>query len=75
MPVMKKRAADLNAAELDALAREAWSQAAEASLAQGLPVTYGEGGEIIRLLPDGRREVVAAAGHTVPKVRIKTARG
>ncbi len=54
---MAKPITDLTAAELDALARDAWAREAEASLQQGLPVTYVEDGKVYRRWPDGRREM------------------
>lgn len=57
--VMAKRITDLTAAELDALARDAWAHEAESSLQQGLPVTYVENGKVYRRWPDGRCECIA----------------
>ncbi|MFZ1414772.1 MAG: hypothetical protein WAS73_09370 [Defluviicoccus sp.] len=59
---MAKRITDLTAEELVALARGAWAHEAEASLQQGLPVTYIENGKVYRRWPDGRRECIAAGG-------------
>lgn len=65
---MAKRITDLTAAELDALARDAWAHEAESSLQQGLPVTYVEDGKVYRRWPDGRRECLtdklSAVGET-----------
>ena len=51
---MAKRITDLTAAELDALARDAWAHEAEASLQQGLPVDYVEDAKVYQRWPNGR---------------------
>ena len=67
---MTKRAVDLTAEELDKHAREAWSREAKASLEKGLPVTFAEDGQVVRVWPDGRREIVKAiAARTKDKSR------
>lgn len=66
---MAKRITDLTAAELDALARDAWAHEAAASLRQGLPVTYVEDGKVYRRWPDGRRECVAGETAAVREAR------
>ena len=71
---MMKRAVDLTAEELDGHAREAWSREAKASLDKGLPVTFAEDGHVVRVWPDGRREIIRSmAAHTKDKTRRKRA--
>jgi hypothetical protein len=53
---MSKRVIDLTAAELDRLAGEAWSAAAQEARAKGLPVTGSCDGRRFRYHPDGRME-------------------
>ena len=53
---MKKRVIDLTADELEKLASEAWSAAAQEALDKGLPVTGSRDGRRIREYPDGRIE-------------------
>ncbi len=66
---MAKPIIDLTAAELDALARDAWAREAEASLQQGLPVTYVEDGKVYRRWPDGRRECLSSEPVAVREAR------
>jgi phasin len=49
---MSKRVVDLTAEELDGLALEAWSAAAEDALAKGLSVTGSHDGRLFRYHPD-----------------------
>jgi hypothetical protein len=58
---MKKRVIDLTAEELDRLAGEAWSKAAEEALAKGAAVVGREGDQIVKTYPDGRVEVLKQA--------------
>lgn len=67
---MAKRIADLTAAELDALACDAWAHEAESSLQQGLPVTYVEDGKVYRRWPDGRCECLATKVATADEAEI-----
>lgn len=53
---MNKRIVDLSAEELDKLAGEAWSAAAQEALTKGLPVTGSRDGRRYRYYPDGRVE-------------------
>jgi hypothetical protein len=53
---MSKRVIDLTAEELDRLAGEAWSAAAQEARAKGLPVTGSRDGRRFRYHPDGRIE-------------------
>jgi len=53
---MTKRVVDLAPEELDKLAAEAWSVAAQEALARGLPVTGSRDGRRYRYHPDGRVE-------------------
>ena len=57
---MTKRVIDLTAEELDALAREAWSAAAEAALAQKLAISGSQDGQRVRYFPNGRSEDLGA---------------
>lgn len=50
--------ADISFEDLDRIAREAGSDAAERALLAGFPVTFGSGSLVIRVWPDGRREIV-----------------
>jgi hypothetical protein len=60
---MTKRVVDLTAEELERIASEAWSAAAEQALAKGLPVTGSRKGRRYRYYPDGR---VQDLGPVVP---------
>ena len=51
-----KKVTDLSATELDALARDAWSTAAQRAAALGHPVTGSRDGRRIRYHPDGHIE-------------------
>jgi hypothetical protein len=53
---MKKRVIDLSADELESMAAAAWSAAADAAFAKGLPVTGSRDGRRVRYYPDGRME-------------------
>jgi hypothetical protein len=53
---MMKNVADLTVEELDQLAGEAWSNAANDALAKGLPITGSQGGRRFRYHPGGRIE-------------------
>jgi hypothetical protein len=53
---MTKRVIDLTADELEKLASEAWSKAAQEALDKGLPITGARDGRRIREYPDGRIE-------------------
>jgi len=53
---MTKRVIDLTAEELDRLAGEAWSAAAQEALAKGLPVTGSRDGRCFRYYADGHVE-------------------
>jgi hypothetical protein len=53
---MKRRVIDLTADELEKLAGEAWSAAAQEALDNGLPATGSRDGRRIREYPDGRVE-------------------
>jgi hypothetical protein len=54
--MVMKKVTDLTAAELDALARDAWSLAAQRASALGQPVTGSRDGRRIRYYPDGHIE-------------------
>jgi hypothetical protein len=54
--VNMKKVTDLSATELDALARDAWSSAAQRAFALGHPVTGSRDGRRIRYFPDGHIE-------------------
>jgi hypothetical protein len=64
---MTKRVVDLTAGELETLAGEAWSNAAQQALAKGLPVTGSESGRRVRRHPDGRVEDLARVRTRLPK--------
>jgi hypothetical protein len=63
---MTKRVVDLTAEELDRLAGEAWSTAAQQALAKGLPVTGSKNGRLHRRYPDGRIEDLGAIAELPP---------
>jgi len=52
----KKRVEDLSVEELDAIAREAWGDAAKEAFSHGLPITGSREGRRFRYYPDGRIE-------------------
>jgi len=53
---MMKNVADLSLEELEQLAGEAWSNAANEALAKGLPITGSQGGRRFCYHPGGRIE-------------------
>jgi hypothetical protein len=53
---MKKRVVDLSPNELSDAANDAWRAAADAALAQGIPVTGSRDGRRFKYHPDGRVE-------------------
>jgi hypothetical protein len=63
---MKRRVEDLSVKELDALARKAWSDAAQEALAKGLPVTGSRDGRRFRYYPDGRVEDLGSVDAEAP---------
>ena len=68
---MTKRVVVLTPEELDRLASEAWSAAAEEALAKGLPVTGSRDGRRFRYHPDGRVEDLGpVAPLTDPEVDV-----
>lgn len=69
---MKKRVVDLTAEELDRLAGEAWTAAAEDALARGAPVVGREGDQIVKTYPDGRVEVLKQAKPLVQSDAART---
>jgi hypothetical protein len=60
---MGKKVTDLTAAELDALAAEAWFEASEAALKAGVPVvgTDPVTGKLVKTYPDGLTEILGDA--------------
>lgn len=64
---MGKRVIDLTADELDRLAQDAWSNAAEEALAKGLAVTGSRDGRRYRYYPDGRIEDLGAVETKTPE--------
>jgi hypothetical protein len=56
VPIMSKRVIDLTADELERLASQTWSAAAQEAHAKGLPVTGSRDGRRFRHHPDGRAE-------------------
>jgi hypothetical protein len=59
---MSKRVTDLTADELDRLAGEAWSIAAQEALAKGLTITGSRDGRRYRYHPDGRVDDLGPVG-------------
>src|ERR1700693_5232702 len=53
---MSRNVLDLTAAEIDKLARDAWSDAARQALERGLPVSGSRDGRRFRYYPDRRKE-------------------
>lgn len=61
---MSRSIVDLTPAEIDKLAREAWSDAARQALGRGLPVSGSRDGRRFRYHPDRRLEDLGPVGGT-----------
>jgi hypothetical protein len=71
---MSKRVVDLSPEELERLAGEAWSAAAQEARAKGLAVTGSRNGRRFRYHPDGRVEDLGPVAPLPGATRRKSTR-